>query len=973
MLLLHIQRRASSLPSDIRWAMREASKCRMATDTDSYAFFRTNHYRRREEDRGTANIMRRIISFLLIFAALAANARHVTPEEAQSIATEFFNSGSPSKVKKAPRRTVQSPRSAENQSESQPYYIFNASDNAGFVIISGDTRAKKILGYSDSGNFDAENMPPQLTWLLGEYEKQMESLPVSESQNESWQRDENPSSEGILLETANWGQGYPYNAQCPIIDGVRTPTGSAATAMAIIMKYHNWPQKYDWEQMTENSISSGNTSFIAELMSDIGKSIHTTYGANESTALKSWPMHKLRQVFHYSPNCQRIFRKNYTDEEWRNIIAQNIDNKYPILYSADDLAQSIAHAFIIDGYKTDMYHVNWGWNGNYNGYYNLDALSANYSDYNDNHEMIINIIPDTSGIEYSECFTDGSFYGYSDFDGIRIKMNISVQNVTRNIPFDIKNSITFCPEGFEGSIALALVSSNNEIKEILQSSEHECSTWYPYEGLYRMSAFFYEAWNVTVSTDISDDDRIQLVAKRNNENEYKLMLGTEDWPSWIPVNNNTPILASITFDIDKEVEAKIWSDHTVEEVLPEGISELQVLWGDNVNCTFNSNNPLIDGSIILQVDGFDISPCSDYISDKTIDGINVGGFKSVKVSARLVELTEKSIHLSCPGELIDKIDVNEALGIRKLSISGRMDARDFYYIRGNMPSLCALDISEVSIDAVDVIDDIWNKGKPKRIKCPENALPFRAFTSLTHLESIKLPSTITEIMEGVFIANDLKHITIPTKVSKIGLGAFYENHNLKTVEIQSYQPIALNHNPFMDTPYNEGTILYVPNGYRETYANANIWGDFKEIKEGSVSLVEDIAFPNSEIELILNQKAKINVTVLPENAHNKELEWSTSSNAIAYVDETGLVYPYKQGECLLIARATDGSGVQATCKIRINEASGIDEIQIDTDENVKIFNLLGVLMYSGKYCDAILDKGLYIMQVGDKTIKHLIK
>ena len=39
MLMLHIQAWASALPSDINWAMREASDSRTVTDTDSYVFF----------------------------------------------------------------------------------------------------------------------------------------------------------------------------------------------------------------------------------------------------------------------------------------------------------------------------------------------------------------------------------------------------------------------------------------------------------------------------------------------------------------------------------------------------------------------------------------------------------------------------------------------------------------------------------------------------------------------------------------------------------------------------------------------------------------------------------------------------------------------------------------------------------------------------------------------------------------------
>lgn len=45
----------------------------------------------------------------------------------------------------------------------------------------------------------------------------------------------------VLLETANWSQGEPYNRQTPTIKGKHTVTGCVATAMGIIMKYHEYP------------------------------------------------------------------------------------------------------------------------------------------------------------------------------------------------------------------------------------------------------------------------------------------------------------------------------------------------------------------------------------------------------------------------------------------------------------------------------------------------------------------------------------------------------------------------------------------------------------------------------------------------------------------------------------------------------------------------------------------------------------
>lgn len=56
--------------------MREASESRTAIDTDSYAFSFANHYRQREEDRGTTDIMRKLLSFAIASCtALVINAQ----------------------------------------------------------------------------------------------------------------------------------------------------------------------------------------------------------------------------------------------------------------------------------------------------------------------------------------------------------------------------------------------------------------------------------------------------------------------------------------------------------------------------------------------------------------------------------------------------------------------------------------------------------------------------------------------------------------------------------------------------------------------------------------------------------------------------------------------------------------------------------------------------------------------------------
>lgn len=172
--------------------------------------------------------MRKLFLLMLSLVALCVQARQIFPDEAASIATTFLkidnSRHNKAAVRMAKSKAVQS-HSATAQ-ETEPYYIFNASEDKGFVIVSGDDRAKKILGYSDKGSFDCDNLPPQLKDLLGQYAKQIESLPESAPTDLSWTETSTSFSNesgSVLLETANWGQGYPYNAKCPVIDGFQCP------------------------------------------------------------------------------------------------------------------------------------------------------------------------------------------------------------------------------------------------------------------------------------------------------------------------------------------------------------------------------------------------------------------------------------------------------------------------------------------------------------------------------------------------------------------------------------------------------------------------------------------------------------------------------------------------------------------------------------------------------------------------------
>jgi uncharacterized protein YjdB len=81
--------------------------------------------------------------------------------------------------------------------------------------------------------------------------------------------------------------------------------------------------------------------------------------------------------------------------------------------------------------------------------------------------------------------------------------------------------------------------------------------------------------------------------------------------------------------------------------------------------------------------------------------------------------------------------------------------------------------------------------------------------------------------------------------------------------------------------------------------------------------VGKIVFKETTKPLILGKTYTIAATVLPANANNKLLDWSSSAPKIVRVDANGKIKALKNGKAVIKAVAKDGSGQVATCKITV--------------------------------------------------------
>jgi len=359
------------------------------------------------------------IFIVLICFANVLPAKNRTASEATQLAGVFLNQSanaakrSPAIISPVLKLAYSSSRQKMTSVENGVYYyVFDKGNENGYIIISGDDRAKAILGYTNEGHFDMAALPENLKYWLTFYENEIKSLPDSStlttlSASSSLLKEKRivastVSSVAPLLGNIKWNQGSPYNNQCPVINsstGQLAVTGCVATGMAQVMKYYNWPVQgagsnsytsttlkitqsvdfskstYDWKHMTDTYSSSSTLvqdSAVSTLMHDCGVAVSMDYGEESSASYRNMAL-ALKNNFGYDSNLQLYLHDYYTRAEWTGFLIAELNASRPVLYSGQ--ADTGGHLFVCDGYDTNgLFHFNWGWGGVSNGYFEISAL-----------------------------------------------------------------------------------------------------------------------------------------------------------------------------------------------------------------------------------------------------------------------------------------------------------------------------------------------------------------------------------------------------------------------------------------------------------------------------------------------------------------------------------------------------------------------------------------------------------------------
>lgn len=358
---------------------------------------------------------------MALLLATTVNAESVSRQQAQLQAAQFLGQRGVRLSMQTPHRA---PRKGAAAADDTYYYVFNADNNQGFVVVSGDDRTVPVLGYVDHGSFDEQQLPEGLRWMLQSYTDQIQQLdgmttavPMEQAENKTRFYAPYARHNVAPLLPMNWNQGGPYNLLCPIYynedgtQGNHSATGCVATAMAQVVGYYRWPektkraipgyiQKYnttqgeksvrlnsiptgsviDWDNILDNYNGTENDAqkkAISELMYWVGMNCKMSYGASSASGY-SEGIDGLVNVFDFDDGTHVAKRDLYTSQEWFDLIYNEIATGHPVPYGGQNSGGG--HAFVLDGYDVaGLFHVNWGWGGMANGYFRIDVLDPDNS------------------------------------------------------------------------------------------------------------------------------------------------------------------------------------------------------------------------------------------------------------------------------------------------------------------------------------------------------------------------------------------------------------------------------------------------------------------------------------------------------------------------------------------------------------------------------------------------------------------
>ncbi len=810
------------------------------------------------------NILQMILLAVCLLSPCYAKGETLTAEEARAVAADFFRKGNNARLADAGSLSL---AHVENFGGSPGYYVFNAADSQGFIIISAGNPAGRVVGYSTSSTWQPKAVPGIVSSILENVS--LTNMPVLRQTRSAEAR-----TGRKILPTPPWSQEAPFNNMIPN----RRLVGCVGTALAEILRYHSHPavrpavltkegepSAYDWQNMREDNYRAGYSATeadaVATLMADAANAISTDFGMSSSSAFEVRVPAALVDMFGYDAGVSYKKSSEMDLKAWTDLVLNEIDEGRPVLYCGQDVSEG--HAFVCDGYEiigpTAYFHINWGWGGAADGFYAPEALNPTVSkphDFSNLTTIVYNIKPASSISKFSPIHITS--------DERQIGMTIDATDIKPGSRFKLRvGALKNISNGdFSGNVSVALFGSDGLMKRVIGDGKKI--------SIPSLQIIRYLDMELTVPSDatVADGDLLRLVSKDARSSE------------WLPVANDLLTLG--------EASAKGYSIPYFNISIPASVDgaeisydEPRVIKGRDFSFTVVPASP--DMVVTVKANGFILTPGHDnaFKINNVICDQNIS--VTVQNAADVVAKRNVWVKAGKLSELISEVDAGT---ITDLTLYGTIDASDFAFMRDRM-KLTRLDISEASI---------LSSGAN-----PANAIPAKAFSGCKSLTHIVLPKNLNTFKSGCFSYSGLERVEIPASVATYEYNVFLGCERLREVVVRRASPAWVNWCVFNGSPKSR---LVVPVGSAQAYQAKEYWKDFREV-------VEENPVAPTHYSVILQEMPGVRFNAVTESAQveaGAEYEFTVETTD-SYGDATMQLYA---NNTLLLP---DASGVY---KARIN-------------------------------------------------------
>lgn len=755
--------------------------------------------------------------FALLFIGLPANAQKRSLAEAAKVATGFFHAEEVDAMQMKEEEGSRRLQKKVMDYTSDAYYMFRNKEDNRLVVISGDQRMQSILGYTDNAIED-NMMPDGLAELLTTYKRQYAALsPDCQTECKS-----NLNKGERLLKTPDWGQWAPFNLRTPL----SYPTGCAATAMSIVMRYHQWPvmgqgskthiwkdsvmtadfehTRYDWDNMpmSYDSYTTAQAEAVSLLMRHAGIAVEMYYAAESSGARQSLVPGALTQYFRYAATTRLVSAADYDAATWEKMMRSEIDADRPVIYTGESTMGRGSHGFVLDGYRDNLFHFNFGWNGSGNGYFAISAFSSTSTafEFANQQQAVIGIKPlreDNCAPLTLEC--EGKYEGfYSDLTTLTANTSVSIH----------LSSLTALRQ-WNGKLRWELCDAEGNVKEAFDSKTVSING-----GNSQPIDFSFDS-----STTAIKGSYLRLMACENGKEEWTFVLNAKGQEVRMDAyERKVPVV-----EIISDMENATLNDQNQGNECFEG----KPLLGSTYTYNIAWKSSTVKNIVQQRFCGEAYWRKSDKSVMLTADTLYI----KAKAYERSQLVQECQVNVVKPGQLEATLlkATPDADAVESLTITGSLDDNDLAYL-STLQTLKKLNLENATI---------------------QQGLFGAPFKDFSRLETCELPRSLKQIGSETFKGCvSLKTISLPVSLQATGNDILSGCQKMTDIYVRPSSPDCVATDAFRGLPNPQEVCIHVQQGLSDVFRSNAKWSMFSRITDDLPALPKRFACDGIEYRAI---------------------------------------------------------------------------------------------------------------------------